>query len=123
LVNTIRVWLDSLPEKASAKIDVRILFMQSIRVWPEAYVSSLKGWPKLIELRVVSAGNQYRPIGFYGPKRGEFTLVLGAVEKGKLPRRILEAADGNRELVLSDRQRIVEHVFRQRTTTGEPQNQ
>jgi hypothetical protein len=118
--NTIRAWLDSLPEKASAKIDARMLFMRTVRVWPEAYVSALKGSPSLIELRVVSAGNQYRPIGFYGPGRGEFTLVLGAIEKGKLPPRTLEAANANREIALSDRRRIGEHVFRQRATDRQP---
>lgn len=113
--NTIRLWLDSLPEKASAKIDARIFFMQAVRTWPEQYVSAIQGWPNLLELRVVSAGNQYRPLGFYGPERAEFTLVLGAIEKGKLPRRVLELADENRRIAISDRRRIREHDFRQRT--------
>ncbi len=84
--NLIREWLDSLPEKATAKIDARILYMRSIRVWPEQYVSALVGWPNLFELRVVSAGSQYRPLFFYGPNRGGITLVHGAIEKGKLSR-------------------------------------
>ena len=54
--NLIRAWLDSLPVKASAKIDARILFMRSIRIWPEQYVSALVGWPSLFELRIISAG-------------------------------------------------------------------
>src|SRR6266571_1531036 len=84
-VNLIRHWLDTLPAKASAKIDTRILFMMAIQAWPEQYVSALVGWPRLVELRVGSAGTQYRPLGFYGPQRREFTIVLGAIEKGKLP--------------------------------------
>jgi hypothetical protein len=110
-VNLIRPWLDGLPAKARAKIDTRILFMQAIPVWPEQYVSALRGWPDLVELRVVSAGNQYRPIGFYGPRRHQFTLLLGATEKGKLPRRILEVADEHRKIVLADSGRIREHEF------------
>ena len=47
-VNSIRVWLDSLPKKASGKINTRLLFMRA-GVWPEQYVSSLKGWPELVE--------------------------------------------------------------------------
>lgn len=109
--NLIREWLDSLPEKASAKIDTRILFMRAIRVWPEQYVSSLTDWPGLVELRIVSAGNQYRPLGFYGPERHEFTIVLGAVEKGKLRPKTLELADENRKIALRDRRRIIPHVF------------
>ena len=109
--NEIRQWLDSLPAKAASKIDVRILFMRTVRIWPEQYASALVGWPDLVELRVVFAGNQYRPIGFYGPQRGEFTLVLGAIEKGKLPRRILQLADENRKLAIADRRRICRHIF------------
>jgi transcriptional regulator with XRE-family HTH domain len=75
-----------LPDKARAKINTRILYMRAMPVWPEQYVSALKGWPELVELRIVSAGNQYRPLGFYLPQRRRFALVLGAMEKGKLPK-------------------------------------
>lgn len=111
-VNLVRQWLDSLPPKASAKIDARIIYMCAIPVWPEQYVSSLVGWQHIIELRVVSAGNQYRPLGFYGPGRREFTIVLGATEKGKLPTRVLQAADDNRKRAIADPTRITEHVFK-----------
>jgi hypothetical protein len=122
--NLIRAWLDSLPAKASAKIDARLRIMEAMQgVWPPQYVSSLQGWPDLMELRIVSDGNQYRPIGFYGPSRGEFTIVLGAIEKGRLPKRVLEGADANRKIVLSDRNRIVRHVFRQGATGQGPQDQ
>jgi hypothetical protein len=114
-VNLIRQWLDTLPDKASAKIDARILFMSAIAIWPEQYVSALKGWPGLVELRVGSAGSQYRPLGFYGPGR-EFIIVLGAIEKGKLPRRVLQAAYDNRNIVLADRSRIREHEFNKAAT-------
>ena len=108
----IRAWLDSLPEKAIAKIDARIVFMRATRIWPEQYVSALAGWPDLYELRVVSAGSQYRPLFFYGPSRGQVTIVYGAIEKGKLPKRVLEHADGNRQVATANRSRITEHVFR-----------
>ena len=111
-VNSIRVWLDSLPKKATAKINTRLLFMRGMAVWPEQYVSSLTSWPELVELRVVNGNVQYRPLGFYGPERREFTIVLGAVEKSKLPSRVLENADANRKIVIkSGRQRIREHEF------------
>jgi len=117
-VNLIRQWLDTIPEKASAKIDARILYMCAIPVWPEQYVSALKGWPGLIELRVASAGNQYRPLGFCRPER-EFVIVLGVIEKGKLPRRVLQAAYDNRNIVLADRSRIREHEFNKTATPPE----
>jgi hypothetical protein len=116
--NEIRQWLDSLPSGAAAKIDVRILYICSVKIWPEQYVSALKGWPDIFELRVVSGGNQYRLIGFYGPQRSEFTLVLGAIEKGKLPRRILQIADNNRKIAIADRKRICRHVFAKGTASS-----
>lgn len=112
--NLIRAWLDSLPAKAAAKIDIRILYMQSIRLWPDQFAHALRGWPGLFELRVGCAGAQYRPLGFHGPGPGAFTLVYGAIEKGRLPRRVLEVADGNREIVLADRSRIRGHEFKGR---------
>src|SRR5260370_29283029 len=84
--NLIREWLDSLPEKASAKIDTRIAMMSAVRsdggVWPEQYVSALVGWPEIFELRIVSAGAQDRPICFYCPSPGAITLGYRAIEKG-----------------------------------------
>lgn len=115
-VNLIRLWLDGLPPKARAKINTRLLFMQAKSVWPEPWVSALTDWPGLIELRIGAVGNAYRPLGFYGPERREFTIVLGAMEKGKLPKRVLEVADGNRKLVLATgRSRICGHQFDQAT--------
>ena len=112
--NPIRTWLDGIPKKAASKINTRLLFMMAIPIWPEQYVSSLVGWPELVELRVVHAGVQYRPLGFYGPGRREFTIVLGVVEKGSVPSRILETADANRKLVeTTGRSRICEHQFDQ----------
>ena len=111
LNNEIREWLDGLPDKASAKIDARLLLMRSMIVWPEQYVSALVGWPDLMELKVVYAGNQFRLIGFYGPQRKEFTLLLGTIEKNKIPRRTLSVADRNGKTVIADRRRICEHIF------------
>src|SRR5258708_13022283 len=107
-----REWCGGLPDKGRGKNNTRILFLRGQKVWPEQYVSALTGWPELIELRVVHANVQYRPLGFYGPGRREFTLVLGAVEKGSLPNRVLEAADANRKLILATgRDRICGHQF------------
>ena len=122
-VNLIRQWLDTQPPKASAKIDTRLLFMKAIPLWPEQYVSALVGWPGLVELRVGSSGNQYRPIGFYGPRRRDFTLVLAAIEKGKLPNRVLEVADDNRRIVLADWNRICEHEYDKRADAPESSDQ
>lgn len=83
--NEIRDWLISLPKKAQAKIDRMILVLQAYEgSWPPQYVSALKGYEGIYELRVVASGVQYRPLGFFGPGDREFTLLIGAVEKGRL---------------------------------------
>jgi hypothetical protein len=119
--NPIRDWLDGVPERASIKINTRILFLAGVASWPEQYVSSFTGWPKLLELRVVSSGVQYRPLGFYGPEAREFTFVLGTIEKGEIPPRILKVADGIRKLIIATgRTRIRLHEFDKAPDAGRP---
>ena len=112
-VNLIRRWLDEIPPAAAAKINAPLSFMRAILVWPEQYVSALHGYPGLVELRVVASGVQYRPLAFYGPGERALTIVMGAVEKGKIPKRILETAYERRSIVLADTSRISEHAFDQ----------
>jgi hypothetical protein len=76
-------------------------------------VSALAGWHDIYEIRVGSSGVQYRPLGCYGPDKHEFTLLVGAIEKGgKLPRPALETAVQRRRIILADRGRTCEHRFR-----------
>ena len=110
--NAIRSWLDSIPLKAMLKVEAHLLFLRAVETWPPQYVSAIKGWPDLFELRIVFGGNQYRPIGFFGPQQREFTLVHGVIEKRKLQKHILETARARRQVVLDDNDRSEEHVFR-----------
>jgi Phage derived protein Gp49-like (DUF891) len=114
--NEFLLWLQSLPKAARIKIDNRILILRAIEVWPAQYVSALKGYEGIFELRIVFSGNQYRPLGCYGPGRGEFTFLLGTIEKGKLPKRVLEIAEQRRKIILLDRSRTCEHQFDEETT-------
>src|ERR1700740_2862294 len=86
--NLIRPWIDSLPKKAGAKIDARILVLQASLILPAQYISALKGYEDIFELRVVFGGVQYRPLGTYGPGSREFTLLIGDGVKGKAPRSV-----------------------------------
>jgi len=111
--NEIRVWLDRLPKKAGAKIDVRLRYLETTQLWPEQYISALTGCDDIYELKIVSGGVQYRPLGFYGPGRQEFTLVVGAVEKGGRlkPPAACPTAQQRMETVYGDRNRIVQHQY------------
>jgi len=109
--NQIHRWLNSIPLEAKAKINARIATLSGFPIFPEQYFSAYRGWPQLFELRVVCSGVQYRPLGFYGPLRRQFTLLVGGVEKGKVPRSLLEVADENRRIVIADPSRVYPHDF------------
>lgn len=80
--NEIRQWLNSLPKPARFKIDARIRYLQTVEQLKYPYVEKWTGEDDLYEMRVVFGGDQYRSLGCYGPERREFTLLIGAVEKG-----------------------------------------
>lgn len=56
------------------------------------------------ELRFEVANVQYRPLGFFGPARAEFTLLVGATKKGKVydPRNAMDTALRRRTEVLKN---------------------
>ena len=109
----IRQWLDSLPVQAQVKIDTRIRYLDATPIWPPHYVSDRKDCVKIYELRIVSSGVQYRPLGYFGPQPREFTLLMGAIEKGGRlePRDFCTIATRRRGIVNGDRNRIVAHRF------------
>ncbi len=110
--NAIRAWLQDLPQEAQAKIDARLLQMAGMAPpWPEKWISSIKGYEDLIELRIPCNRVQYRPLGFYGPDRLEFTLLIGAIEKGTIRKSVLETAAARMKLVKDNRGHICEHQF------------
>jgi Phage derived protein Gp49-like (DUF891) len=112
--NEIHDWLNSqeVRKEAKAKINARLVALQGFPVFPEQFFSSYKGWGELYELRIVYSGVQYRPFGFYGPNPREFTLLVGSIEKGKVPKSTLKVADERRKLVLSDpKNRVQPHDY------------
>ena len=117
LVNEILEWTLQQPKKAQAKIDMIILSLQARPVWPPQYVSALTGCPGILELRISSFGVEYRPLGCHGPKAKEFTLLIGAIEKGgALPKGACETATERRKLVFEGWP-TCEHEFTRSTPT------
>jgi hypothetical protein len=59
-------------------------------------------YKELAELRFEVSNVQYRPLGFFGPARAEFTILVPAKKKGKVydPRDALETALKRRKEVL-----------------------
>ena len=105
----------TLPPAAQAKIDTIILTLRAYPKlpWPPQYVSALRGYRDIYELRVCSCGVQYRPLGCFGPAKKEFTILIGSIEKGgKLPKDDCETAAERRKTILKYEGRTCEHNFR-----------
>jgi hypothetical protein len=102
--NEIHDWLNSkeVRKEAKAKINARLVALQGFPIFPEQYFSAYDGWPDLYELRVGYSGVEYRPFGCYGPNPREFTLLVGSIEKGKVPKSTLKVANERRKLVFAD---------------------
>ena len=49
--------------------------------WVGVYVWKLRGEDPIMEVRVKLGKEQYRPLGYLGPKADQFTLLVGAKEK------------------------------------------
>jgi hypothetical protein len=109
----IRIWIDSLPKKAQAKTDTLLRYLEVTEIWPAQYLSDRKDCEGIYEIRIVSAGVQLRPLGYFGPRRREFTILLGAVEKGGRlePREFCRISTRRREIVNGNRNRITPHRF------------
>ena len=67
----------------------------------------------LYEIRFQVRNVLHRPLGFFGPDRGHFTLLMPAREQGNqfIPRNALETARERMQIVMNDRRRICECRF------------
>jgi len=109
--NEIHHWLGAIPWQAKAKINARIFALQGFPLFPDGWLSAYVEWDDLYELRIVFAGVQYRPFGCYGPGRRKFSLLVGGIEKGKVPKSLLEVANERRKIVLANPTRVCPHDF------------
>ena len=92
--NVIKDWMnDEIPWEAKSHINIKLLYLRAMPTWPEKLASSYQGFPGIIELRFPYKRVQYRPLGCYGPQEKQFTLLIGAIEKGgKIRKSILDTA-------------------------------
>ena len=92
--NIFAEWLHGLPPKVRAKIKTRLKYLETTKTWQTQHCKKLQGYEGLYEIRIIFQSDQYRPIGCFGPNNGEFTILIGAIEKGNkfTPRNALETA-------------------------------
>lgn len=82
--------------------------------WVRPYTGKLTGeCSGLVEIIFKVMNVQYRPLGFYGPLRFEFTILLFAIERGRRfdPPNACATSLGRKTLVLENRERSREWNF------------
>lgn len=114
--NIIRHWLDhDVPTRARVKIDQVLKNLRVCDRLKPPIVVKIKGdsYAGVFEVRVLSDKVQYRPLGGYGPHQGEFTLVVGAIEKNDriTPPDAFETASRRIAEVNTSRRRVCEHEY------------
>ena len=103
----VSAWYDAQSPKIQAAFDQRIraLMQMQLQEWRDPYTKKLKGdGSGLIEIRFFKDNVQYRPLGFFGPNRGEFTILICAIEQGDefVPRNAIARAQRRKREVLQD---------------------
>ena len=80
--NVVKEWVQNQPKGAQAAIDIRLRHLQTQKLWGmRPYAAKRKGTDCIYEVIINWKKDKYRPLGFFGPKSGEFTLLVGAQEK------------------------------------------
>jgi hypothetical protein len=82
--NTIRAWLEGIPDRAELRIEATLRRVRDAPTLQRPEVGSMVGDCKgLLELRVQCERVQYRPLMCYGPGQREVTILLGATEQNR----------------------------------------
>lgn len=101
-----KAWYDARTKKEQAKIDRLISHLKITKIWGRPYSGKLHGYDELFELIIELNNVQWRPIGFYGPGKNEFTILTVAMEKGSKfePKDAPDKAERRCRIVLNDKE-------------------
>jgi hypothetical protein len=112
--NVIEAWLlNDVPKEARAEIEAQLAFLTGVQTLQRPAAGDMTGREcrGLIEIRVGWRRQQFRLLGYYGPERGQVTLLVGAREKdNKLePRGACSIAQSRIEAIKNGTGAIREH--------------
>lgn len=115
--NVIEAWLAGLPWQARDEINLQISLLRNVKNLSRPGVGHLQGkeCSGLLEIRVAVNGQQYRPLGYYGPEPDQVTMLVGAKEKGGKfvePRDPCEIAQRRKKEIESKGATVREHKYR-----------
>jgi hypothetical protein len=104
----IETWLRIQGKRILAKANKFIAHLEMEKEWRRPLFDKFQNHDKLHEIRFRGPGNiQYRLIGYYGPQQRDFTILIGAIERGGkyTPRSALEIAERRIQLISEDERR------------------
>ena len=108
-------WYAELPPAAQGKFDIILEHLRDTpnTQWNPNLVKPLTNSDGIFEIRFKVRNVLYRPLGFFGPDRYEFTLLMPAREQGNafVPRHAQDRAEERKNAVLRDRRRARECHF------------
>lgn len=117
--NLIQSWMDGRTTREKAKLNATLITLREIPQsdWQNyKCAKKLKGQADLWEILAFPENVQLRPIGFFGPGGGAFTLLVGVIKKGGRlqPATALNMAQKRKEDVRNNpQQHTISHVFKQ----------
>ncbi len=114
--NVIKEWYQSEPATVRSAFDTSLKYLrdQPHDKWVRPFTGILsRECAGLVEIRFTVNKVRYRPIGFFGPNRMEFTLVFCATEKDRkfVPPNTCQIALERKAIVLLDPRRANEIDF------------
>lgn len=100
-------WLAKQLPEDRAKIDIFLNRLLITELWSRKHVRPLTGYSKINEIVIKGKNIQLRPLGCFGPNRKEFTILLGAEERGNhfVPKDALIRAEERQKLVITNGER------------------
>jgi hypothetical protein len=116
--NVIVRWVEAIKPpkrrwKMIARWDAFLEHIQNLEPprWPSEWFTELKGFPRILEMKFTVQNIQFRPLGYFGPHRHEFTFLVGAIEKNNrfVPLNAPELAIEHKNIVEANPARAIEH--------------
>jgi len=108
-------WYEELPIAARAKFDTMLEQLRDTpnSRWNPKMVCQLTDSDSIYEIRFKIRNVLYRPLGFFGPNRHEFTFLVPAHEQGDrfVPRNAISLAEQRKIIVLHNKESVCECTF------------
>ena len=101
--NDVQSDIDEVNEEVREHLLTRLRYLANTPPidWHEPQAKKLKGVENVYEIRFKAGNLQYRPLGYFGPGEGEFTILVWAYKKQGVytPAQAIDTAGKRRKLL------------------------